>query len=101
MDDRLSQDAAMGRTASRPAGPIIMRALACLLAAVLLVSGCATLSGPPMLTRDDVVRMSKAGESPQAIIDRLRETGTVIALSASDIVTLHQAGVSQEVLIFL
>ena len=78
-----------------------MRALVCLVAAVVLASGCATLSGPPMLSRDEVVRMSKAGESPQAIIDRLRDTSTVISLSASDIVSLHQAGVSREVLDYL
>ncbi len=54
-----------------------------------------------MLTRDDVVRMSKAGEPPQAIIDRLRETGTVIALSGSDMARLHQQGVSEPVLDYL
>ncbi len=79
----------------------MMRALASLLAALVLVSGCATLSGPPMLTRDDIVRMSKAGDPPQAIVDKLRDTGTVIPLSASDIVRLHQQGVSQEVLDYL
>jgi len=82
-------------------GPINMRSVAAVLAALVLVSGCATLSGPPMLTREDVVRMSKAGGPPQVIIDRLRNTGTVIPLTASDIVQLHQAGVSQEVLDYM
>ncbi len=74
--------------------------LAGLLAAVI-VSGCATLSGPPPLTRDDIVRLSKAGESPQAIIDRLQATDTVIPLTGSDIVRLHQQGVPEEVLDYL
>lgn len=78
-----------------------MRSVAALLAALVLASGCATLAGPPMLTRDDVVRMSKAGDSPSAIIDRLRNTGTVIPLTASEIVRLHQAGVAPEVLDYL
>lgn len=45
--------------------------------------------------------MSRAGDSPGAIIDRLRQSGTVISLSASDIVKLHQEGVSHEVLDYL
>ncbi len=77
------------------------RLLACLLAAAALLSGCATLTGPPPLTREDIVRLSKAGEPPQAIIDRLNATGTVIPLTGSDIVRLHQQGVSEEVLDYL
>ncbi len=71
------------------------------LLAAALVSGCATLAGPPPLTRDDIVRLSKAGESPQAIIDRLQATDTVIPLTGSDIVRLHQQGVPEEVLDYL
>jgi hypothetical protein len=78
-----------------------MRFVAVVLLAALLAGGCATLSGPPPLTRDDLVRMAKTGDSPQAIIDRLRDTGTVLALSASDIVRLHQSGVPHEVLDYL
>jgi hypothetical protein len=78
-----------------------MRRLASLLALTLLASACATLSGPEPLTPEQIVAMSRAGEPPQAIIDRLRESGTVLALSASDIVRLHQAGVAPEVLDYL
>ena len=60
------------------------------LAAALLLAGCATVSHPPPMTREDVVQMAKAGEPPVAIIRRLQETGTVFALNASDLVRLHE-----------
>jgi hypothetical protein len=69
-----------------------------LLLSLVALHGCATLSAPPPLTREEVIAMAKAGEAPPAIVARLRETGTVIPLSASDIVNLHQAGVPAEVL---
>jgi hypothetical protein len=74
--------------------------LAALMASPLL-QGCAALSGPPPLTRENVVAMAKAGESPQAMIDKLRDTGTVLPMSASEILRLHQAGVPSEVLDYL
>lgn len=75
-----------------------MRLEACLVLAFLL-AGCASIEpGPPPLTREDVIRMSKAGEPPQAIIKALEDTRSVMMLSASEIVRLHQEGVSQEVL---
>jgi hypothetical protein len=68
----------------------------------LLIGGCAAFDpGPPPLTSADVVQLSKAGESPQAIIERLRKSGTVLFLSATDIVNLRQAGVSPQVLDYL
>ena len=45
--------------------------------------------------------MTKSGTSAQEIIDRLKSTGTVIFLSASDIVRLHREGVAPEVLDWL
>jgi hypothetical protein len=67
--------------------------------ALVVLAGCATL--PPALTRDDVVQMSKAGDPPQAIIERLRESRTVMPLSASDLVRLNKEGVATEVLDYL
>lgn len=83
--------------AGNAAGANHMRFIAVLVLAAA-VCGCTTLAGPAPLTRDDVVRMSRAGDFPRAIIDRLRQTGTVISLSASDIVKLNRDGVSEEVL---
>ena len=76
----------------------------CLLVATvaLLVGGCAAFdTGPPPLTRTDVVQLTRTGETPSAIIGRLQSTQTVLALSASDIVDLRQAGVAMEVLDYL
>ena len=53
------------------------------------------------MTAAQIVEISKAGEAPPAIIERLRQTDTVLLLSASDIVKLAQAGVPPEVLDYL
>lgn len=74
-----------------------MRVLTALLAAALL-AGCASVDTAPAVTRDDVVALAKAGADAQWIIDRLRETGTVLALSAGDILAMHRDGVPKEVL---
>jgi hypothetical protein len=67
--------------------------------AVLVLAGCATVEPRPApLTREDIVRLSKAGEPAAEIIRRLSDTRTVMLLSGSDIVRLHQDGVPQEVL---
>lgn len=68
----------------------------------LLVAGCAGFDpGPPPLTRADVVQLSRAGETPAAIVARLKSTRTVLWLSATDIVEMRQAGVAAEVLDYL
>jgi hypothetical protein len=79
--------------------PRLLAAVAALSA--VLLTGCATLAGPEPLTREQIVAMSKAGEPPQAIIEKLRETYTVLPLSGSEIVRLHDEGVAPEVLDYL
>ena len=65
----------------------------------LLVAGCAGFDpGPPPLKKADVVQLSRDGETPAAIIARLKSTGTVLWLSATGIVEMRQAGVAAEVL---
>jgi hypothetical protein len=69
---------------------------------IALLGACAGLEpGPPPLTSADIVQLSKSGEPPASIVDRLRESGTVLWLSASDIVKLRDAGVPNEVLDYL
>ena len=91
------------RTSRPPRGRSSMRRTCLLVATVaLLVGGCAAFdTGPPPLTRADVVQLTRTGETPSAIIGRLQSTQTVLALSASDIVDLRQAGVAIEVLDYL
>lgn len=92
------------RTPPPPQGQIGMRAsrLITVVLAAFVLSGCAALDpGPPPLTRAEIVQLSRSGESAATIIDRLRKTGTVLWLSATDIVNLRQAGVAGEVLDYL
>jgi hypothetical protein len=68
----------------------------------LLLGGCAILEPRPApLTREEIVLLAKSGETPPAIIERLRQTRTVLPLSASDILQLAQEGVPREVLDYL
>ncbi|MGH8706184.1 MAG: hypothetical protein ACREUO_12305 [Burkholderiales bacterium] len=79
-----------------------MRRFLALTGAALLLSACAPLEPRPApLTQHDVVQRVKSGVNSQAIIDELKRTETVMLLSASDIVRLHQAGVPAEVLDYL
>jgi hypothetical protein len=77
-----------------------MRTLAfCLL---LSLAGCAALEpNPNPMTADDVIALSKSGAPAKEIIDQLFRTRSVIPVTAADIVRLHEAGVSSEVLDFM
>jgi hypothetical protein len=67
-----------------------------------LAAGCAGFDpGPPPLTRAEVVQLSRSGEPPAAIVERLKKSGTVLWLSASDILQLRQEGVAPQVLDYL
>lgn len=68
----------------------------------LLAGGCAGFEpGPPPLSRADVVQLTRSGEAPGTIVERLKSTQTVLWLSAADIVELRAAGVAIEVLDYL
>lgn len=98
--------------------PILISAL------VLSLLGCATASGPPRagtaiarlspeelarmlpkpepkLAPADLIRMSKQGATAKAIIARIKESGSHYALSASQLIELHEQGVSTEVLDYI
>ena len=78
------------------------RLIALAFSIAMLVGACAGFDpGPPQLTSAGIVRLSRSGESPAAIVDQLKKTGTVLWLSASDIVELRQAGVAPQVLDYL
>ena len=67
----------------------------------LLLGGCATLDSPPPLSGAEIVELARAGKTAPEIIAELQRTDTVLALAASDIVNLHEAGVPDEVLDYL
>jgi hypothetical protein len=77
-----------------------MRTLA-FLALCTLLSGCATLDGPPPLSGAEIVELARSGKTAPEIIAELQRTRTVLALGASDIISLHEAGVPDEVLDYL
>ncbi len=80
----------------------VLRQLAAAFSVALLVGACAGLEpGPPPLTAADIVQLSKAGEAPASIVDRLGKSGTVLWLSASELVSLGEAGVANQVLDYL
>lgn len=69
---------------------------------LLLLGGCAALEPRPApLAREDIVALAKSGAPAKEVIDRLRQTQTVLPLSATDILQLSEAGVPREVLDYL
>ncbi len=81
-----------------------MRALQLFLVLLLggLSAGCAGLGlhREPILPTQ-IVEMAKAGDSAEAIIEKLRAAGTVYQLSAAEIVRLHEQGVPDPVLDYM
>lgn len=70
--------------------------------ALALLSGCAAiLHRPDPMTTEDVVRLVKAQTPPAEIIQKLRETRTVLPLSGSQFAKLREQGVPDEVLDYL
>lgn len=72
----------------------------------LLAIGLSACSGinfnpPPPVTVSEIVAMSRAGEPDKAIIERIRDSGTVYRLSASQLADLRQRGVSNQVIDYM
>ena len=80
-----------------------VRPLALIAAAALVLGGCATLGigGPEPVTVDQVVAMSRSGLPADAILERMRDSGTVYRLSASQLAKLHDDGVPDAVLDYM
>jgi hypothetical protein len=72
-----------------------------LLAAVLvamLASGCSAFQKREPMTLEQVVELSREGKSADDIINRLRESRTVLAISGSGFAKLREQGVDDAVL---
>jgi len=54
-----------------------------------------------MLPLAELVRLSKEGVAAQALVARIRETGSRYDLRASEMIALHAQGVSAEVLDYI
>ena len=69
---------------------------------LLSLAGCAALEPHPNpLTADDVIARTRNGASSKEIINELFHTNTVIPVTAAEIVRLHEAGVTNEVLDYM
>jgi len=75
-----------------------MRRILAAAALAAALGGCATIEDAPRVAKADIVELARAGADAQWIIERLKETGTVLQLSAADILEMHKAGVPEAVL---
>jgi hypothetical protein len=68
-----------------------------------LACGCQTLFAPrpPPVTVDQIVAMSKSGESPKDIIEKMRASGSTYGLKASELADLRAQGVSDDVINYM
>jgi len=69
----------------------------------MLMTGCAIYNVnplPPVSVRD-VIQMSKAGDTDVVIISRIRNSGTVYRMSASQLANLRDEGVSDAVVNYM
>jgi hypothetical protein len=75
------------------------------IAVCLVVSllGCSMLKGRKTvpMTLDEVVRLSREGESPESIIEKLKESKTAVLLKADQVVELKEQGVDSEVIDYM
>ncbi len=78
-----------------------MRKLAVLLS-VLLLAACASIDPRPRpLSSVELIAFASSGANAKQIIEELKRTDTILPLSASEILRLHDAGVPDEVLDYL
>lgn len=78
----------------------IIRNTCAAFAMLALGAGCATLGEPlpAPLSLVEIVEASKAGQSPQQIIERMQKSRAVYRLPASELAKLRQQGVSDLVI---
>jgi hypothetical protein len=74
------------------------------LIAILLVSalaGCATTALPPPPSPAEIVQMAKEGQSADAIIQRIQESGAVYQMPASELARMREQGVPDKVIDYM
>jgi hypothetical protein len=71
---------------------------------VLAVAGCATSTSRPApkpLTQEEIIQLAAAKTPDAEIIQKIKASGTVYRLSVTEIVFLHEKGVSNSVIDFM
>jgi len=71
------------------------------LATCILASACATFEKREPMTLEQVIQASKSGTPPADIINKLKESRTVFALSGSQFAKLREDGVDDTVLDYI
>jgi len=69
--------------------------------AILLLTSCASTPSRPPPTIDQIVQMANSGRSAEDIVRELQDSRAVYALTASQIIRLHEQGVPQSVLDYM
>jgi len=74
-----------------------------LCAAIFAAGGCATFFGPPPkpLTQQEIIELARSGMPDSEILQRIRDSRTAYRLTAQEIVSLREAGVSFTVLDYM
>ena len=90
---------ASGFSEARQRVPGVLIALLC----SLVLAGCATFGRehPAPVTVGDIVKMSREGVAPDDIIARMRDSGTVYRLRASQFADLKVRGVPDKVIDYM
>lgn len=91
---------------SRPETRIVSALmLSLVLAASLLLAGCATTTTKPseskVLTVEEILQMSKNKVPSNDIIKKITESGTVYRLTASQLADLRQSGVADPIINYM
>ncbi|HEY5930877.1 MAG TPA: hypothetical protein VIU02_11265 [Burkholderiales bacterium] len=68
---------------------------------ILALAGCAGMDRRPPPSLDQIVEMSKAGMPPEEIVRELQETRAVYPLTGSQLASLHEQGVPDQVLDYM
>ena len=70
---------------------------------VFFLLGCSMLKGRKTvpMTLDDVVQLSKEGETPEAIVEKLKESKTAVMLKTDQVIELKEQGVDSEVIDYM
>jgi hypothetical protein len=70
------------------------------LACAWALTSCSVYQIPPRepLTTEQIVQLTREGQPPEVIIDKIRASGTVYIMSADDVVKLNEQGVDKKVI---
>lgn len=73
------------------------------LGCVAAFAGCTTTRrpAPTPLTQEEIIQMAQAHTADKDIIERIKLTGTVYRLTTAEVLHLHEARVSNEVIDFM